>query len=118
MDATRGDTGRAAEQHALNTLQAAGLRLVARNFSTRLGEIDLVMLDGAVLVFVEVRLRRDARFGGAEQSLGAAKLRRLRVTAAAFMARDRRFANAAARFDVVAFDDPASPPRWIRGAFA
>jgi len=59
------DTGRAAEDHALATLQNAGLRLLQRNFRCRFGEIDLIMRDGNVLVFVEVRHRSSARFGSA-----------------------------------------------------
>ena len=50
--------GRAAEDAALRQLQAAGLRLVARNARSRGGEIDLIMRDGDTLVFVEVRSRR------------------------------------------------------------
>ena len=47
------DTGRAAEDYALATLQKAGLRLLERNFRCRFGEIDLIMREGSVLVFVE-----------------------------------------------------------------
>ena len=68
--------GDAHEDAALRLLQARGLVLLARNLACRHGEIDLAMRDGAVLVFVEVRARRDAR-GGAAASIGAAKQRRL-----------------------------------------
>ena len=58
-----------------------GLAIVGRNFRTRAGEIDLIARDGATLVFVEVRMRRSQRFGGALESITAAK--RARIVAAA-----------------------------------
>ena len=90
-------TGRAAEDRALKELSAAGLRLVARNFRCRLGEIDLVMREGDTLVFVEVRQRRSARFGDAAESVTAAKQRKLQAAAALFVAWHpalRRYADA------------------------
>ena len=79
--------GDAHEDAALRLLQARGLVLLARNLACRHGEIDLAMRDGAVLVFVEVRARRDARFGGAAASIGAAKQRRLAQAAAYWLPR-------------------------------
>ena len=116
MDATTG-AGRSAEQRALDALRAAGLVLVARNFRTRRGEIDLVMRDGPTLVFVEVRLRSSIRHGGALASVDAAKCRRLRAAAGTFMACHPALANTPPRFDVVAFDGPEAQPRWICAAF-
>ena len=63
-------------------LQSAGLTVKQRNYSCRHGEIDLVMRDGAVLVFVEVRYRRSSRFGGAVDTITSIKQRRLRRAAA------------------------------------
>ena len=57
-----GALGKRAEDEALEFLSAAGLQLLARNFRRRGGEIDLVMLDGGCLVFVEVRFRHTAGF--------------------------------------------------------
>lgn len=116
MDAAN-DVGRAAEQRALSTLLAAGLVLIKRNFRSRRGEIDLVMREGGVLVFVEVRLRSSARHGGALSSLDPAKCRRLLAAAEIFLARNPRYAINPARFDLVAFDGPAAPAQWIKGAF-
>ncbi|MDP1996955.1 MAG: YraN family protein, partial [Gallionella sp.] len=63
--------GAQAEQHAARYLQQQGLKPVAQNYRSRFGEIDLIMQDGATLVFVEVRLRRSANFGGAAASIDA-----------------------------------------------
>ncbi len=63
--AARAAAGARAEALAAEFLVARGLTIVARNFRTRRGEIDLIARDGETLVFVEVRLRRSPNFGGA-----------------------------------------------------
>lgn len=113
--------GQAAEDLALDYLLSQGLSLVARNWRVPLGEVDLVMREGAHCVFVEVRRRGRADFGGAAASVGRAKQARLRRTACAFLAahcRDRAWP--AMRFDVVAVEGTAPGPvviDWIRAAF-
>lgn len=111
--------GAVVEAAALAYLLAAGLREVASNANYRFGEIDLVMHDGAGLVFVEVRYRRDARFGGGAASIDRNKRRRLVRAAQAFLLHHRQFADAACRFDVIDADgDPAAPRlQWLRDAF-
>jgi putative endonuclease len=104
-------------------LVSAGLREVAANANYRFGELDLVMLEGSVaagtLVFVEVRYRRDSRFGGGAASVDASKRRKIVHAAQAFLYAHPRLAQMACRFDVVeAHGDPASPRlRWLRDAF-
>lgn len=111
--------GAAVEAAARAYLLAAGLGAVAANANYRTGELDLVMSDGAVLVFVEVRYRRDDRFGGGAASIDRRKRRKLVRAAQAFLASHRQFARAACRFDVIEADgDPAAPRlRWLRDAF-
>ena len=116
--------GSRAEAAAQRHLLRAGLREVAANANFRLGELDLVMLDdsardGDVLVFVEVRYRRDTRFGGAAMSVDANKQRKLIRAAQQFLLAHPRWAQAPCRFDVVeAEGDPANPQlHWIRDAF-
>lgn len=104
---------------AARHLAARGLREVARNYRCRLGEIDLVCEDGAALVFVEVRLRRDARFGGAGASIDARKQARIVAAARHFLAtRGARHAERPCRFDAVLLDAlDAARIEWIRDAF-
>ena len=111
--------GDAVETAALNHLQARGLRLLARNASTRGGELDLVMQDGDTVVFVEVRYRASHAFGGGAASVDAGKQRKLVHAAQVFLARHPQHAQAACRFDVIAASGAAAAPRldWLRDAF-
>ena len=77
--------GQSAESRAEAFLQARGLKLVARNWRCRFGEIDLVMQDGATLVFIEVRLRSRGDFGGAAASVTSAKQKKLLATARQYL---------------------------------
>ena len=109
--------GARAEAHAARFLAGRGLTIVARNFRTRMGEIDLVARDGATLVFVEVRRRTSAAFGGAAASITAAKQARLTLAARAFLA---RFPDPPpCRFDAILLDGPEPPSiEWRRDVIA
>ncbi len=113
--------GAAAEGWAHTHLEEHGLRLLARNWRCRLGELDLVMFEGDTLVFVEVRYRSHSRFGGAEYSVDAGKQRRVAAAAQVFLLAHPHWSRRPCRFDVVAIaaGDHRSPPllNWIRGAF-
>jgi putative endonuclease len=113
--------GDAAEAVALAHLQAHGLRLLAANFRTPGrggGEIDLVMraADGTV-VFVEVRQRSSARFGGAGASISAAKQRRIIFAARHYLM--QLSTTPPCRFDVVLVQGTAEEQalEWLQGAF-
>lgn len=103
-----------AEDLALSYLQSQGLRLKARNYACRLGEIDLVLLDGATLVFVEVRQRSHRSFGGAAESITARKRDKLLAAARHYLSGQRDLP--ACRFDAVLVDG-AGRIEWIRDAF-
>lgn len=106
--------GARAEDLCADLLRAAGLRLVERNWRCRLGEIDLIAEDGGMLVFAEVRMRTGPGFGGAGESVTAAK--RARLLAAARLYLTRR-PETLCRFDVFLVDGIASRVQWIRDAF-
>lgn len=108
--------GDAAEDAALALLCAHGLRRLARNLRFKVGELDLVMLDGEVLVFVEVRRRGRADFGTALDSVDPRKARKLARAAQLYLQRHPHHAARACRFDVLGFDS-GQAPRWVRGAF-
>ena len=107
--------GARAEELCAELLRKAGLRVLARNWRCRHGEIDLVAEEGGTLVFAEVRYRRGQRYGGAAESVTAAK--RARLIAAARLYLMRR-PDADCRFDVLLLDSlEHSRVQWIRNAF-
>ena len=106
--------GARAEDRCAQLLREAGLRILERNWRCRLGEIDLIAEEGAVVVFAEVRMRRAFGYGGAGESVTAAK--RSRLLAAARLYLSRR-AESQCRFDVFLVDGPAGDVKWIRDAF-
>lgn len=111
--------GAAFERRACAELERAGLALLARNYTTRLGELDLVMRDGDTVVFVEVRYRVRAGHGDAAGSVTRAKQDKLIRTAQLWLAAHPHHAQRPCRFDVVSYDGPAEEARmqWLRGAF-
>ncbi|MGB5101723.1 MAG: YraN family protein [Steroidobacteraceae bacterium] len=113
--------GRRGEDLALQHLEARGLRLLERNYRCKGGEIDLVMLDGATLVLIEVRSRSSADYGGAAASVGAGKQRRFTLAARHLMLTRPDFRKLAARFDVVAVDRAEGSGEavvtWVKDAF-
>lgn len=108
-------TGDAAEAAARRLLEGEGLRTLATNVNYRFGELDLVMRDEDTVVFVEVRFRRDDRYGDGLASVTRHKCRRIALAARAWLARHPELAEAACRFDIVS----ASPHGldWHRDAF-
>ena len=115
-EASTTQRGQVAESAALAYLQKQGLKLVERNYRTPGrggGEIDLVMRapDGTV-VFVEVRPRAPAAFGGAAASISATKQRRIVFAARSYLMRLRT--PPPCRFDVVLVEDAIT---WLKAAF-
>ncbi|MBV6273317.1 YraN family protein [Alcaligenaceae bacterium CGII-47] len=112
--------GYAAEAQAGDYLTGQGLQLLARNLRCKAGEIDLIARDGSVLVFVEVRARHNARFGGAAASVNREKQKKLIRAAQYFLSQltERHFSGhpPACRFDVVCLE--ADGLTWIKNAFA
>ena len=109
-----GDKG---EEAALQHLLAAGLRLVQRNYRTPGrggGEVDLIVREkDGTLVFVEVRYRASARFGGAAASISATKRRRIIFAARLFLM--RLPSPPPCRFDVITVE--GTDVHWLKAAF-
>jgi putative endonuclease len=112
--------GRAAEDAACRHLERTGYRILVRNFRHRLGELDVVAIEGGTLALVEVRYRASTRYGGAAASVTAAKRRRLARAAQVLLKRQPALAALPARFDVVDVQGPAGDLRCrlIRAAFS
>ncbi|RLM31762.1 YraN family protein [Brenneria salicis ATCC 15712 = DSM 30166] len=109
-------TGARYEQQARRYLERAGLIFMAENVTLRGGELDLVMRDQQTWVFVEVRYRRNADFGGAAASVTLRKQRRLLHAAAVWLAqRGASFDTVDCRFDVLAITGDEFI--WLPNAF-
>lgn len=117
---TRRAVGLCTEARAAAYLRRRGLRLIARNFSCKFGELDLIMRHGDALVFVEVRGRTSSTFMSPAASIDPRKQRRLALTATFFLKAKPQYACLPARFDVVAVTGPNYRPtiEWIQDAFA
>jgi len=139
MDARRAsvttrDIGSLWEDAVLAHLQRAGLKMIARNFTCRYGEIDLIMReqdrrerdrreqdqrDHDQIVFIEVRYRGDDMHGGGTVSVGAGKRAKLARAAAVYLQQNPVLAAMTCRFDVVGCSGtPVTPVfEWTRSAF-
>ena len=110
--------GRRGEDLAARHLEGLGYQVVARNLTNAIGELDLVALDGRVVVLVEVKTR--SRIGRAPaEAVDFRKQRKLTMTAALFL-KDPKWHDRPARFDVVeVVCPPGSAPviRHIKSAF-
>ncbi|WP_297834056.1 YraN family protein [Pseudomonas sp.] len=112
--------GREAEAFALQHLQREGLSLIAQNWLCKRGELDLVMLDGDTVVFVEVRYRRHTGWGGALESVDVRKRKKLVIAAQLFLQTTSRWADSPCRFDVIGINgNPGKEPsfNWLKNAF-
>lgn len=111
------DDGARAEQLAADYLRRRGLTLIERNYRCRAGEIDLILRDGATLVFAEVRLRKNGAFGGAAGSITAQKQHRLRLAAQHYL--QTLAAEPPCRFDALLLDKlDENAVEWIKNAFS
>ncbi|TGD88078.1 YraN family protein [Mycolicibacterium sp. CH28] len=98
---TRSQIGALGEALAVEHLGGAGLRIVARNWRCRYGELDVIAADGErTVVFVEVKTRTGDGFGGVEYAVTPTKVRRIRRLAGIWLAgQDQTWA--AIRIDVI-----------------
>jgi len=109
----------AAESLACEYLQQRGLNLLNRNYRAPHGELDLIMQDHDHMVFVEVRFRRNHRYGSGADSVHAAKQDKLIKTALYYLQQHPKLAKRPVRFDVVSITSMDGQPTidWIKDAF-
>lgn len=112
--------GRCMENLAALIVAMHGFRILSRNFTTAVGEIDIIGAHEDLLVFIEVRYRRQSQFGSGLDSVDIHKQKRIIDTAERFLARHPSYAHHRYRFDVVSISRPNYFPRlqWIRNAFS
>lgn len=108
------DRGKHSEKLACQYLQRHGLKLIAQNYASRYGEIDLIMRDKDTLVFAEVRYRYRDTYGSAIETIDAHKQSAIVATAEYYL--QRHPWDGACRFDAVLIQGEAKP-RWVINAF-
>ncbi len=110
--------GDAGENLARDFLKGKGLAILAVNYRTRWGELDIVARDRDTLVFVEVKTRSQKRFGSPLEAVTPDKQRRIVRMAQTYLL-EKRLGDVAARFDVIGIDLTDGAPRidWIPNAF-
>jgi putative endonuclease len=110
--------GTTAETIVLEFLKKQGLSELTRNFRTRAGEIDLIMLDKSIIVFVEVRSRKSNRFMDAVETIDNRKVQKILRTSRLYLQRHPDSFDSC-RFDIVTLTGNISSPRldWIKNAF-
>jgi putative endonuclease len=115
----RKDAGNEGEDAALAYLKRSGLKLIARNYRCKAGEIDLIMLDGKTLALIEVRFRATPDFGGPAASVTWRKQRRIIAAARHLLLTHAELRRCPARFDVVGISSGSHGPEieWIKAAF-
>ena len=120
---THANQGAKAERWAKTYLEQYGLKTIELNYRTPGGEIDLIMMDGSILVFVEVRLRRHSGFASAAQSIDGAKQRRIIATAQHYLQRNQLWEKIPCRFDAFCLSKDNGNKEeyqveWLQNAFS
>lgn len=119
MNLTKLKDGRRAEDLATSYLEAQGYKIIAKNYRTKLGEIDVIGRDGNCVCFIEVRSVNTRRFGSPEYSVTRRKQGQIARSALSYI-KQHRMEEEDCRFDVVAIEnmDTAMPEiRLIKDAF-
>ena len=95
------DLGRYGEGLAINFLERKGYHILEKNFKNRIGEIDLIVWDGAVICFIEVKTRRSLSHGMPFESVHYYKQRKMAAIAVSYLKYKFRSPDIMARFDVI-----------------
>ena len=107
------------ERFVLKYLKLQGLTLVKQNVTSRYGEIDLIMLDGKTLAFVEVRFRAKVTHGSGAESVDYRKQQEIIKTAQFFLQQEKKYQHLNCRFDVVSvtLEHKTLSADWYKDAF-
>ncbi|CAN2039027.1 putative endonuclease [Candidatus Magnetomoraceae bacterium gMMP-15] len=110
--------GQQGEDIAVSLLEKKGYKILERNYRTRLGEIDIIAMDGDTIAFVEVKIRRTKEFGKPKYAVTYKKQRKISITALSYLKENKKM-NQRARFDVVSIFTSFGEPEIeiIKNAF-
>lgn len=118
MENTSKKIGQIAENLACDYLTSQGLKLIIKNFQSKCGEIDLIMRDDEILVFVEVRHRRLNDYGDGATTVDKRKQLKIIKTANFYLQKYKLYDKVLCRFDVIATSGSSGNQlAWIKDAF-
>lgn len=109
-------SGKNAENQALSYLKKQGLSLIKRNYRSYYGEIDLIMLDQEIIVFIEVRKRTCQDYGNSIESVNRKKQQKIIKTALIYLQQKKLLNKKLIRFDIIGIDKHKMI-KWIKNAF-
>ncbi|MCA1927045.1 MAG: YraN family protein [Calditerrivibrio sp.] len=95
--------GKKGEDEAADYLKNIGYEILSKNFRSKFGEIDIIAKNGCTIVFVEVKMRKNKRFGSGYESVSRSKIEKLLKTANYFLSLQK--SDFLYRFDVISIDD-------------
>ena len=93
--------GKKGEEQAAKTLEAAGMEIIAKNFRSKTGEIDIIAIEGETIIFVEVKTWSTFGMEDLEYGIDIKKQNKIIKTAKLFLQANRKYSNMAIRFDVI-----------------
>ena len=96
--------GRAGEVKAAEFIKSKGYKIIKTNYKTALGEIDIIALDGDVLVFIEVKTRSSDEYGAPSEAVNIKKQEKYYKTATYYLQREKKL-NSPCRFDVIEIEN-------------
>jgi putative endonuclease len=106
-----------AEKSAEAFLQKQGLTLIERNYRNKLGEIDLIMHENEILVFIEVRYRENSEYGSGIESVTYHKQQKIIKAAQYYLQVHQLTEKVQCRFDVIGIGKDHSQVEWVKNAF-
>ncbi len=110
--------GQDVENTAATFLKKNGCKIITQNYHSRYGEIDLICLDKAVLVFAEIKYRKSTSYGTAAETVTTQKQTKIIKTAEFFLMKEAKYQNREIRFDVLTLEgDLDNEMQWIKAAF-
>jgi len=93
--------GKKGEEQAAALLENAGMKIIAKNFRSKTGEIDIIAVDGETIVFTEVKAWSTFGFEDLRYGIDIKKQRKIIKTAKFFLSENRKYSNMSIRFDVI-----------------
>lgn len=113
------EIGNAGEERAARFYEERGFEIVARNFRTKRGEIDIIVAKDDLIVFAEVKTLPGGEADTLAYELNATKRRKIIESAKFFLEKHRKYSNSIVRFDAVVVDMPGLAPVYlIENAFS